>query len=199
VSSRATEGGSEEVSKRREPVIVVSGPPGSGKSTYAKRLAEDLGLRYFTTGEIFRAIAKELGKSLVEMSRIAESNPRIDLEIDRRTLEEATRGGVVIDSHLAGWVLAGIADFSVYVKAPLSVRAERIARREEKDVEMIYLETAEREFSQWLRFSEYYGFDTRDLSHFDLVIDTSLLDVDEVYEIIKIAALRILRKRGFKF
>lgn len=180
VSGRAP----EEVDYRG-PVIVVSGPPGSGKSTYARLLARDLGLRYVTTGMIFREMARRLGVSLEELSRRAERDPGIDLAIDRATLEEAAKGGVVIDSHLAAWVLQGIADVIVYVTAPLPVRVARIASREGRDPGEVLGETLAREESQWERFHAYYGYDTSSLPPADLVVDTSTLTVDEVYRVIK--------------
>jgi len=178
----------------RLPVIVVSGQPGSGKSTIARRLAEELGLRYVYTGEIFRSIARSMGVSLAELSRVAEEDPRIDLEIDRRTLEEAVKGGVVIDSHLAGWVLAGIADFSVYLKAPLRVRIERIAGRERVSLEEAARDVLSRESSQWRRFRRLYGIDATDLAVFDLVIETSHYRPEEVVELILKAMPRRLRE-----
>ncbi len=168
----------------KKPVIVISGPPGSGKTTYAKRLSRDLGLEYFTTGSIFRRLARELGVSLEELSRLAERDPRIDLAIDRATLERAKQGGVVIDSHLAAWVLSGVADVSILVKAHPLVRISRIASREARSVVSVALETLSREFSQWLRFREYYGYDITDFGVFDLVIDTGSLDQETIYKII---------------
>ncbi len=193
--SRAAEGGGEE---KRGPVIVVSGPPGGGKSTYARRLASDLGLRYFTTGSIFRRLASEMGLSLVELGRLAESDPSIDLEIDRRSLEEALEGGVVVDSHLAGWVLAWVADVLVYVKAPPIVRVERIARRDGVPVARGLAETYERELSQWRRFKGLYGVDPTDISHYHLVVDTSVLGVEEAYDVIKRFVVAALRRKGYR-
>ncbi|MCE4599899.1 MAG: AAA family ATPase [Desulfurococcales archaeon] len=167
------------------PVIVVSGPPGSGKSTYAKRLASELGLEYYTTGQIFRELAKKLGVSLSRLNEMAEEDPRIDLEIDKETMRIASKGGVVIDSHLAAWLLHDKADVLIYVKAPLNVRAERIAKRDSIPLKQAYTEIVERENSHRRRFLKYYGLDIRDLTIFHVIVDTSIYDVESTYKIIR--------------
>ncbi|MEM1928282.1 MAG: AAA family ATPase [Acidilobaceae archaeon] len=178
------------------PVVVVAGPPGSGKSTYARRLSADLNLRYFTTGEIFRALATERGLSLVELNEIAERDPGIDYEIEKRTLREACRGGVVIDSHLAAWLLREVADVTVYVKADLATRASRIAVRDGRRVEESLDEILSREESHWRRFLRYYGIDITDVSHFDLVVDTTGLSIEEAYRIIyELVVAKLAKKR----
>ncbi len=192
----AVEGGREE-GGGRGPVVVVSGPPGGGKTTYARRLAGDLGLRYFTTGMIFRRIARERGVSLVELSRVAERDPSLDFEIDRRALDEAARGWVVFDSHLAGWALAWLADVLVYVKAPTPVRISRLAGRDSSAVDEAALHALAREESQWRRFREYYGYDVSDLGFYHLVIDTSLIGVDEAYRVIREFVVAALTARGY--
>ncbi len=40
------------------PVVAIDGPAGVGKSTLARRLAGDLGLRYVNTGVMYRALAR---------------------------------------------------------------------------------------------------------------------------------------------
>ncbi|MEB3766119.1 MAG: AAA family ATPase [Desulfurococcales archaeon] len=183
--------------RNKGPVIVVSGPPGSGKTTYAKKLSKNFGLEYYTTGQIFRELAKKLGYTLEEFSRVAEKDPKIDFLIDSTTLEYARKGGVVIDSHLAAWVLAGIADISILVKAHPLVRAQRIVSREQKDKWTTIRETFTRELSQYKRFKEYYGFDLLDYSLFDIVVDTSVLGVDEVYQVIESFVRLKLKKLGY--
>ncbi|MDH5201053.1 MAG: AAA family ATPase, partial [Candidatus Bathyarchaeota archaeon] len=65
-------------------VIAVSGLHGSGRSTHAKRLAEEFGLRYVSSGTIFRQMAEERGLTLEEMSRLTEEDPEFDKLIDER-------------------------------------------------------------------------------------------------------------------
>ncbi|RLG86714.1 MAG: cytidylate kinase, partial [Thermoprotei archaeon] len=73
-------------------VIAVSGPPGSGKTTLAQNLARALGLRYFSTGIVFRELAKKKGLSLEKLSQLAEANHSIDRYIDSQTINEARKG-----------------------------------------------------------------------------------------------------------
>ncbi len=186
------------MAKPRGPSIVFGGPPGSGKTTYARRLAEDLGLDYYSAGMIFRELASQYGVSLEELNRIAEEDPRIDLAIDRKAYELALRGGVVLEGHLLPWIVRDVVDVAIYVKAPLEVRVKRIASRDSKHIQLVLHETLGREASHYTRFRRYYGIDVTDLSIFDLVIDTSILGVDEVYETVKTFVCRLLAKLGYK-
>jgi len=42
---------------RREPIVAIDGPAGSGKSTVAKRVAERTGLQFISSGAMYRAVA----------------------------------------------------------------------------------------------------------------------------------------------
>ena len=183
---------------KKGPTIAVSGPPGSGKTTYARRLAEDLGLEYYSAGRIFRELARERGVSLEEMNRIAASDPRIDLEIDMRTLEIGCRGNAVIEGHLVAWVLRSVADVRIYVTAPLEVRVKRIAEREGRSFDEVYRETVIREFMHQQRFLSMYGIDISNLSIFNLVVDTEHLSIDDAYSIIKRTVCSILAAKGYQ-
>ncbi len=176
-------------------VVAVSGLPGSGKTTYAKYIAEEYGLRYVSNGSLFRELAAEMGMDLEEFHRYAEMNPEIDKMVDQRALEEARKGNVVIDGHFAVWLLREVADLKLVFVAPLRVRAERVARREGRDIDDVIRELELRERSNRERGLKYYGIDIRDLSHADLVLNTALFGIDEVKRIIKTFVDEYLRVR----
>jgi cytidylate kinase len=179
---------------RERLVLAVAGPHGSGRSTQARILAKELGLRYVSAGTIFRERANELGISLEEMSRRASEDPEFDNYLDERTKKEANEGGVVIDATLSGWMAEG-AHLRIYLSCPLEERAKRIAEREGRLVEKVLEETRYREASELRRFREYYGVDLEDLSIYDLVLNTSHLDAASVSRILKNVVAEYLRCR----
>ena len=69
--------------------LVIIGPPGAGKGTQAKRLAETLDLVHVSTGEIFReniSCETELGlrvKKVLESGSLVSDNLTIELVQDR--------------------------------------------------------------------------------------------------------------------
>ena len=165
-------------------VIAVSGLHGSGRSTHAKRLAETFGLRYVSSGTIFRQMAEERGLSLEEMSKLTDEDPEFDKLIDERAKEEASKGGMVLDATLAGW-MAEEADLKIYLMTPPEARVNRIAEREDMSLEDVERETQVRAESERLRFIEYYDIDITDLSIYDVILNTDLYEPDGTARILK--------------
>lgn len=166
-------------------LITISGPAGSGKSTAAAGLAEALGYDHVSGGDIFRELAAERGLTPLELNKLAEEDDQIDRDLDRRLREIAeTRGDLVLESRLAGWMAGEHADFRIWLDAPLSVRAERIAEREEKSADLARRETRKRGESESLRYEEYYGIDIDELNIYDLALNTARLTPEGVLEVI---------------
>jgi cytidylate kinase len=178
-------------------VITVSGPHGSGKSTYAKAIAESLDLRYVCAGAIFRQMAKERGMSLEEFGVLAAKDQQIDMLIEERTRREAEAGRVVIDAQLAAWIVNGSADVKLLLVAPDEVRYKRIADREGIPASSAAEETVARERVQRERYKRYYNIDVDDLSIYDLKIDTSLTSVEETKAHVVEAVKRFLADKSF--
>lgn len=162
-------------------LITVSGPPGSGKSTTAAGLAETFGLDHVSGGDIFRSLADERDMSLAEFNALAEDDDKVDRDLDRRLYDTARDDDdLVLESRLAGWLAGDAADFRLWLDAPVAVRAERIADREGKPVEQARRETTEREESEAGRYLEYYDIDIRDLSIYDVALNTARWDAEAV-------------------
>ncbi|GAB7014462.1 (d)CMP kinase [Halolamina salina] len=155
-------------------LLTVSGPPGSGKSTNAEILAERFDLEYISGGDIFRQLADERGYTPVEFNELAEEEEQIDKDLDRRLRTiAASRDDVLLESRLAGWLAAEHADLRFWLDAPLDVRAERIADREDKTVPEARATTERREQSEAKRYADLYDIDIHDLSIYDAAINTA--------------------------
>ena len=181
-------------SSKKGLVIAISGHHGSGRSTHGIRLAETFGLRYTSSGTIFREMAKERGISLEEMSKLTEQDPNLDRLIDDRAIEESKKGGVVIDATLAGW-MAHEPDLRFFLTTPLEERIKRISERENISLEDARRETIVRSNSERERFLEYYGVDISDLSIYDLVLNTNLFTPDGTAHILKSIVDEYLKER----
>lgn len=166
-------------------IITVSGPHGSGRSSQAQYLSQEFGLRYISTGMLFREMAEQRGLSMEEMSRLAEENCDFDNYLDERAKEESAKGGVVIDATLAAWVATN-PDLKIYLWAEFDDRVQRIAEREGRPIEAVIRETRARESSEKERFQRFYKVDIDELSVYDVVLNTSLFSLE--------ATSRVLRK-----
>ena len=165
-------------------IVTVSGLHGTGKSTYAAKLAKGLKLRHVSAGILFRRIAKERQVSLEDFGNAALQDSSIDRLIDEETMKEAERGDVVIDGQLAGWVLKEKSDLRIYLMAPDDVRLERIARRDGLELDEAKRRTAQRERVQLERYRRHYGLNVQDKSIYHLVLDTSILSIDETAKVL---------------
>ncbi|MDH5019519.1 (d)CMP kinase [Halobacterium rubrum] len=166
-------------------LVTISGPPGSGKSTVASTLADHLDYDHVSGGDIFRGLAEDRGLTLEEFNELAEEDPQIDKDLDRRLRETARdRDDVVLESRLAGWMAGEYADIKIWLDAPMSVRARRIAEREDKTPAAARAETEKREQSETQRYEEYYAIDFDDITIYDLSVNTARWGPDAVTDIV---------------
>ena len=176
-------------------IITVSGPHGTGKSTYAARLAKALRIRHVSAGTVFRRIAKEKKISLEELGEKALEDPSIDKLVDERTIAEADKGNVVIDGQLAGWILKDRSDLRIYLTAPEDIRLERIAKRDKVGLREARAQTEQRESVQRERYLRHYGFQVEDRSIYHLILDTSLGSIEDTAKVLVSAAAMVRRAK----
>jgi len=176
-------------------IITISGFHGVGKSVYAKKIAEKYNLKYLSSGLIFRKIAEERNVSIEVLTKIAESDPKIDMYIDNRIKEEALKyKNVVAEGLLTGWFLKDIADIKIWIKARDDIRFRRIAERDNLPLDEAARRTKFREKSEIERFKKFYQINILDLTIYDFVIDTSFLTIDDVLEILNKIIVSYMRR-----
>ncbi|MGH9227665.1 MAG: (d)CMP kinase [Acidimicrobiales bacterium] len=171
-------------------MITVSGPPGSGTTTAAQRVADRLGLELVPGGEVFRAMAAERNMSLREFGLYVADNSEVDVELDSRLARRAREGGAVIESRLSGWIAhnEGLAAVVVWIDCDPRIRAQRVAAREAVSVERALADNEERQRVERGRYLGLYGVDLADLSIYDLVLDSGNLGPAELADRIVDAA-----------
>lgn len=171
-------------------LITISGPPGSGTTTAAQKVGATLGLDLLLGGQLFRTMAAESGMDLPAFGAYAAAHPEVDVELDRRLVKRARQGGVVIESRLAGWISLneGLDALRVGLGCDDLVRAERVAAREGTTVDQALADNAAREKVEQDRYLALYGIDVSDSTPYHLVLDTGVLDAEQICDRIVAAA-----------
>ncbi len=170
--------------------IAVSGKSGCGNTTVSRILAERLNIRLINY--TFHDMAAERGITFEELCRNAEEDPQYDLYLDRKQVELAAQGSCVLGSRLAIWLLHD-ADLKIYLSASETVRARRIAAREEIPFRKSWRSMVGRDERDQQRYLRLYGLDTEHYDFADLVIDTEQYDQLGVVELI-LSSLKKLQK-----
>src|SRR5579864_1604095 len=159
-------------------ILTVSGEIGAGKSTVARALAQTLGLRYLSSGEIFRDEARRRGVTVGALGRLAEQDASIDRMIDETQVAEAKAGRIVIESRLSGWLVNG--NVRVWLRAPVDVRARRVAARDAMAIEAARADIETREASERRRYAGLYHINLDDLTRYHIVLDTTSWNAEDI-------------------
>ncbi len=177
-------------------IITVSGNPGSGKSSVSRLLAKKLGFRHYSVGDLMRTLAKRRGISLLDISRKAEKDRSIDIELDKMQTDLGKKqDNFIIDSRLGFHFISH--SVKVFLEVRDEVAAERIFKdlkrdeRENTSLEKTLENIKRRKKSERLRYRRYYSLDCYNKKQYDLILDTTHLSIEQVVEKI----LEFLEKR----
>lgn len=181
--------------------IILSGMPAVGKTTVAQLTGKALGLKVVGGGDVLKEMAVEQGykpggedwwdtkegmKFLGERGR----SSGFDRKVDDRLLEKAKKGSIVITSYPLPWLTKS--GLKVWLSGSVESRARRMAKRDHVDERKCRGILSVRDSKNYKLYKKIYKIEFgRDLSPFDLIVDTDTIDEGRVAEIV----LQFARKR----
>jgi cytidylate kinase len=181
--------------KVRKPVIIcIGGMAGSGKSTLTRKLAQKYKLGYLSGGDALRALAAEEGYSSLgrgwwesregmRFLKEREKDNRFDEAVDRKLLQMAHEGNVILDSWTMPWLLEGA--FKIWLEASPEKRAKRIAGRDRTSFKDALDALKRKEMQTKAIYKKLYGFNLgEDFAPFNFILDTDNLKSEEVFQIV---------------
>jgi cytidylate kinase len=174
-------------------IITFNGDHGSGKSTIAKKIAEEIDYPRYYMGQIFRDLAKKRNLTLIEYLKLGETDSSIDKDVDDRIVELAKeKKDFVIESRTAWHFIPE--SLKIFLKVDEAEGVKRMFRHlkksDDRDNEDKRLKTLQdvlqsnrkRKSADDKRYKKYYGIDGNDMNNYDLVLDTTNLSIDEVFQ-----------------
>ena len=175
--------------------ITISGRIGTGKSTLAEHLSDKLGWSLLDGGKIFRKIAKEMGISIVEKSKIPD---KLDLEFEEKVKSMlVSENNHIIQSHLAGFVAQGVSGvYKILVvceddegEDKAAIRIDRLMNRDLISAEQAKYELKKREEEHLTKFRRLYvakdpNWVYWDIKFYDLVVNTFYLNPKEALDFV---------------
>jgi cytidylate kinase len=194
------------------PVVTLFESYGSGADHIGPRVAQALGLPFhaqaFSSDEIENAAAQREkqgplsriftamgGGSYAGLDGPAVAMAQADdhdlvLQNTRVVKEQAREGGVIVGRNGALILANQPATLHVMLDGPVRQRIERAARDSNIDIERATKRQKREDQVRADMSIQFYGWDPRDTSRYDLVVNTGTMDLDTCVDII-VQAVRI--------
>lgn len=176
-------------------IISFNGQEGSGKSTIARMVSEDLGLPRYYMGQMFRDMATEKGMDLPEFRKVCDADPDFDKKVDDRVIKlSQEQSKFVIESRTAWHFIPD--SLKIYLKVNPAIAAERIFKSISKEnnrgnedtnldtIENIQKSILKRRAEDSERYLMLYNIHQDDEKNYDLIVDTTTLTIQEVFSIV---------------
>lgn len=172
-------------------IITLWWKTGAGKGTLAKRLAQYLWYESIGIGDIKRNLAKEMNITIAEWDRIWRTNPEkvheYDLKFEEYQKSLSLDDNIVLDGRMAFWCQPD--GYNIFLDVTDDEWARRVfdAQRD-SDARGSFEEVLETNTKRnaWARerYIKLYNVDMYDLSQYNLVIDTTALTPDQIFDMV---------------
>lgn len=176
------------------PIITISGPAGSGKSTIAESLAKQLSAERIYVGGIRRQLARDMGMNLAELNEYALTHPETDINVDKNAAAQARKLAekniVIVEGRTQFYFIPE--SIKLYIKVDPQEGAKRIwqdiqieinknQRNEGKFNSLAEVEKYQkvRQSNDLARYQKYYQLDHTDEKHYDFILDTTHINAQE--------------------
>ncbi len=175
--------------------VIISGPPAVGKTTIAKGLAKEFGLKYLSGGDVLKEMAKEEGFQTsrddfwdtaggMNFLNIRKGNLEFDKQVDEKLKKIFLSEDVVITSYTLPWLVKD--GIKIWLDGSKENSAKRMTARDNISFENALNIVKKRYEENKMLYKKLYGFNFgEDLSVFDEIINTDELGPDKVLELSK--------------
>ncbi len=172
--------------------IIISGPPAIGKTTVAKGLAQEFGMKNLSGGDVLKEMAQEQGfqtkgddwwdtQEGMKFLSQRKDNYEFDKKVDQKLKEIFQKGGAVITSYTLPWLVSG--GIKIWLGGSRQNSAKRMQTRDNMDLSNALDIVKKRYEENKALYKKLYGFDFgEDLSVFDIIINTDGLDAHTVLD-----------------
>ena len=175
--------------------VIISGPPAIGKTTIAKGIGKEFGLRHLSGGDILKELAQDEGFDTggddwwdtsegMSFLNHRQGNSEFDKKVDAKLKKLFLEGNVVITSYTLPWIVEG--GVKIWLAGSMENSARRMTVRDNLSKNDTVKIVQKRYDENKIIYKTLYGFEFgEDLSVFDKVIETDNLDAAHVLEVAK--------------
>jgi len=182
--------------------VIISGPPAIGKTTIAKGLAKEFGMKYLSGGDILKELAREEGFKTegddwwdkpdgMKFLDQRQNDPTFDKKVDKKLKELFVQGDLVITSYTLPWLVDD--GIKIWLAGSQHNSAHRMKSRDNL-TEQDALNIVQKRYDEnKILYKKLYNFNFgEDLAVFDKVINTDGLNAQQVLEITKAVVRELL-------
>ena len=168
--------------------ITVSGDIGSGKSTFAKHLADDLHIERIYIGALMREEAARRNLSLDELMQLLIADDSFDRQVDALQNEKSKTMERGIFEGRTSWHFVDQPTVRVFFKVDPRASAQRLwnsddpSRDKYQSIDEIVAANELRKSAEEKRYQAFYNIDVYDPKNFDVIVDTSNKSIEDVYQ-----------------